>query len=339
MDWIFLLLILLVLGFTYINGFRDGCNVVATLIASRAMSPKPALAFAAVVELLSPFAVVLIGSNVSGTIRKLVAGGAYTVSAAQKVGLVFIAAGIIAAIIWNLVTWFFAIPSSSSHALIGGVVGAGIAAFGIHAIAWRYFWVKVVMMIFLTPALSFLVGAGVMKLITKAVEHMDANVNYPIRYAQYVNMVFLAFNHAFNDSQKSLGIIMILIGICFGKSPDVAPLWAIAGSALALSVGIFTGGFKVIKTVGTDIYKVRMIHSFASQLSSGFVILGASLVGAPVSASQIVSSSIMGVGSAENVHSVNWNVASKIFASWIITIPVSGIIGAGIFLMLKTIVV
>lgn len=301
------------------------------------MRPGPALAFAALVEFLSPFAALVLGSGVSNTIRKLVDEGAYGAPEARTVALVFISSGIIAAIAWNLGTWLFAIPSSSSHALIGGVVGAGIAAFGAGSISWGYFWGKVVLMIFLTPALSFVVGYLVMKLLHRATQHLSARAGVFFKYAQYCNMVFLAFNHSFNDSQKSTGILMILIGICFGVTPGAIPVWAIAGAAFALALGILTGGLKIIKTVGTGIYRVRPIHSFASQLSAGAVILGASLVGAPVSASQIVSSSIMGVGSAERVRRVRWNTAGKILVSWVITVPVSGAVGALLYTVLRLI--
>ena len=332
---VFVLLTILVFCFTYVNGFRDGCNVVATLIASRAMKPTPALVFAAVVELLSPFTVLVIGSSVSDTIQKLVDASAYTAPESQTIGLLFLTAGIIAAIVWNLSTWFFAIPSSSSHALIGGVIGAGIMAFGWRTISWGYFCTRVVLMIFLTPLLSFLVGWLLMKGLLLLACNLSARAAPFFRYAQYVNMVFLAFNHSFNDSQKSTGILMILIGICFGAAPAQIPLWAIGAAACALALGILTGGLKIIKTVGTGIYRVRPIHSFASQLSSGIVILGASLVGAPVSASQIVSSSIIGVGSAERYKGVKWNVAGKILISWIITVPIAGAIGALLLAVLR----
>lgn len=337
MHAIFWILTLLVFCFTYVNGFRDGCNVVATLIASRSMKPAPALLFASIVELFSPFTVLIIGSSVSGTIQKLIDPAAYTASHAQTIGLLFLSSGLIAAIIWNLSTWFFAIPSSSSHALIGGVVGAGIMAFGWQSVSWGYFWTRVVLMIFLTPLLSFAVGWLVMKALLRLGRSMSSRAAPFFRYAQYVNMVFLAFNHSFNDSQKSTGILMILIGICFGASPEQIPLWAIGSAAFALALGILTGGLKVIKTVGTGIYRVRPIHSFTSQLSSGLVILGASVIGAPVSASQIVSSSIIGVGAAERYKGVKWNVAGKILISWIITVPIAGAIGAVLLAVLRLI--
>ena len=332
----FWILTALVFVFTYVNGFHDGCNVVATLIASRSMKPHPALAWAAVVEVLSPFAILVVGSSVSDTIKKLVGEAYYTDPSVRGTALAFITAGILAAILWNVTTWRFGIPASSSHALIGGVVGAGMAAFGVGSISWGYFWGRVVLMIFLTPAISFVVGFLILKLLLRLTRHAGVGVNKFFTYAQWVNMTFLAFNHSFNDSQKSIGIVMILLGI-YGGSTSSIPVWAIACAALCLSCGIAFGGFKIIKTVGTGIYKVQPIHSFASQLTAGAVILSASLLGAPVSASQIVSSSIMGVGSAERYKAVHWNVAGKILTSWFITIPIAGALGAVLYFVFSMI--
>lgn len=330
----FVILAGLVFVFTYVNGFHDGCNVVATLIASRAMKPKMALAWAAVVELLSPFLILVLGASVSDTIQNLVGETYYTGDGAEETALAFITGGIPAAILWNLITWKFGIPASSSHSLIGGVVGAGLAAFGTGAIAWHYFWGRVVLMIFLTPAVSFCLGFCILKLLLRLTRCAGVGVNKFFTYAQWVNMTFLAFNHSFNDSQKSIGILLILLGIYGGQTREI-PLWAISCAAVCLACGIAFGGFKIIKTVGTGIYKVQPIHSFASQLTAGSVILGASLLGAPVSASQIVSSSIMGVGAAERYKAVHWIVARRILLSWFITIPVAGTLGALLFVLLS----
>lgn len=332
----FILLTGMIFVFTYVNGFHDGCNVVATLIASRSMRPNPALAWAAVAEFLSPFAILVVGSSVSNTIQKLVGEAFYTDAGSRDTALAFITAGILAAILWNLTTWRFGIPASSSHALIGGVVGAGIAAFGTGAISWSYFWGKVVLMIFLTPAVSFVLGFLILKLLLALTLHAGVGVNKFFTYAQWLNMTFLAFNHSFNDSQKSIGIVLILMGI-YGGAETSIPIWAIVCAALCLSCGIAFGGFKIIKTVGTGIYKVQPIHSFASQLTAGTVILTSSLLGAPVSASQIVSSSIMGVGAAERYKAVRWNVAGKILLSWFITIPIAGSLGALLFFLFSVI--
>ena len=336
MDVSFWILVALTFVFTYVNGFHDGCNVVATLIASRAMKPYPALAWAAVVELLSPFSILIIGSSVSETIKKLVEESYYTDPHIKSVALAFISAAILAAILWNLTTWLYAIPASSSHALIGGVVGAGLAAFSSQAISWNYFWAKIVLMIFITPVVSFLIGFCILKLLLFLTQHAGKSVNKFFKYAQWLNMTFLAFNHSFNDSQKSIGIVMILIGI-YGGATNAIPLWIIACAAVSLACGIAFGGFKIIKTVGAGIYKVRCIHSFASQLTAGTVILTSSLLGAPVSSSQIVSSSIMGVGAAERYKGVKWNVAGRILVSWFITIPIAGLLAAVLFFVFSLI--
>lgn len=322
--------------FTYVNGFHDGCNVVATLIASRAMKPYPALIWAATVEMMSPFAVFIIGSGVSKTIQHLVAESYYISAQSQSVAMAFITAGILAAIAWNIATWHYAIPSSSSHALIGGVIGAGIAAFGTAAISWNYVWLKVVLMIFLTPLVSFLAGYGILSLLRFFTRNATLRANTFFTYAQWFNMTFLAFNHSFNDAQKSIGIVMILIGVCGGAAGGI-PVWVVALAAASLACGIAFGGFKIIKTVGTGIYKVKAIDSFASQMTAGTVLLVSSLLGAPVSSSQIVSSSIMGVGTAERYKAVKWNVAGRILISWVITIPAAGLLGALLFYLLRLI--
>lgn len=316
--------------FTYVNGFHDGCNVVATLIASRAMKPYTALIWAAVVEVLSPFAIFLIGSGVSNTIQHLVAERFYVDTQTQSVALAFISAGILAAIVWNVATWYFAIPSSSSHALIGGVVGAGIAAFGAAAINWNYVWLKVVLMVFLTPFVSFVAGYCILLLLRCLSRTATLRANTFFTYAQWFNMTFLAFNHSFNDSQKSIGIVMILLGICGGAASEI-PVWAVVFAATSLACGIAFGGFKIIRTVGTGIYKVQPIDSFASQMTAGSVLLISSLLGAPVSSSQIVSSSIIGVGTAERYKAVKWNIAGRILVSWFITLPIAGLLGALLF--------
>lgn len=168
---------------------------------------------------------------------------------ARQAALAFITAGILAAILWNVTTWRFGIPASSSHALIGGVAGAGMAAFGTGAISWGYFWGKVVLMIFLTPAVSFAAGFLILKLLLWLTRSASVGINRFFTYAQWVNMTFLAFNHSFNDSQKSIGIVMILLGIC-GGDVSVIPVWSIACAAACLACGIAFGGFKIIKTVG-----------------------------------------------------------------------------------------
>jgi len=324
----------MILCFTYANGFNDGANSVATLIASRAMSPHKALLLAAAVEFVAPFFTLVVGANVAATIKTIVYASAYSNPAVKHTALAFIAAGMLAAIIWNTTTHALGLPASSSHSLIGGVMGAGIAAFGFMQINWYNIFIKVVLMIFLTPVIGFAIGFLNMKIINYLFRNAGQGANKFFNIAQIFNMMYLAFNHSFNDSQKSVGIILLLMSVEFGFT-GAAPTWALMLAGLALALGIAFGGFKIIKTVGTGIYKVMPQHSFASQLSAGSVILLSSIIGVPVSASQIVSSSIMGVGSAERVNAVRWNTIGKIIMSWIITLPAVGLVGALLFEILK----
>jgi PiT family inorganic phosphate transporter len=330
----FWVLTVVIFGFTYVNGFHDGCNAVATLIASRAMSPHKALALAATVEFLTPLAVLVIGSSVADTMKSIVYESAYIDPAVKHTALAFIAAGIIAAILWNVSTWLLGLHASSSHALVGGVMGAGAAAFGFMQVNWYNILVKVVLMIFLTPAVGFICGFLVMKLINLLFRNAGKGANKFFNIAQIFNMIFLAFNHSFNDSQKSVGIILLLMGVELGYTGP-APVWALLCAGLALAMGIAFGGFRIIKTVGTGIYRVKPQHSFASQLTAGTVIMLSSLIGAPVSASQIVSSSIMGVGSAERVSAVRWNTVKKILSSWFFTLPIVGVLGYALFFIMR----
>jgi PiT family inorganic phosphate transporter len=298
------------------------------------MSPHKALLLAAAVEFVAPFFTLVVGANVAATIKTIVYASAYSNPAVKHTALAFIAAGMLAAIIWNTTTHALGLPASSSHSLIGGVMGAGIAAFGFMQINWYNIFIKVVLMIFLTPVIGFAIGFLNMKIINYLFRNAGQGANKFFNIAQIFNMMYLAFNHSFNDSQKSVGIILLLMSVEFGFT-GAAPTWALMLAGLALALGIAFGGFKIIKTVGTGIYKVMPQHSFASQLSAGSVILLSSIIGVPVSASQIVSSSIMGVGSAERVNAVRWNTIGKIIMSWIITLPAVGLVGALLFEILK----
>lgn len=339
-DLTFWILTILILFFTCANGFNDGCNAVATLIASRAMKPRPALIFASVMELLFPMTLYLTGFGVLDTIQSMVSvpylNG--TVSELERSkALAFIAAGIVAAISWNMFNKVSGIPASSTHSLIGGIVGAGLAAFygtsGINVVAWRVFFIKVVLMIFIAPIVGVTIGFLVMKLLEKLTAGAGRKINTFYKYAQYVNMTFLTYSHSTHDSQKSMGIIMILVGIYGGsthisKENFASTWWIVVASGLAMAIGIAFGGFKIIKTVGMGIFKVQPIHSFASQFASSVILITMNKLGAPVSASHVVSSTIMGVGSAERISAVRWSNVKRMIISWFITLPIVGSIGA-----------
>jgi len=315
-----IIVIALALIFDFLNGMRDAANIVATMISSRAFSPRTALSIAAVAEFLGPF---LFGVVVAKTIGdEIVQSSVLTLNV--------IAASLIGAIAWNLVTWFFGIPGSSSHALIGGMVGAVIMGAGIGAIKFGGLN-KVLIALFASPLIGFVFGFVITRLIYFLAQRATPGINEFFKRGQLVTALAMAFSHGTNDAQKTMGIITLSL-VIGGVLPSFqVPTWVIAVSAAAIALGTSLGGWRLIRTLGGKFYKIRPVHSFATQLSSAGVILGASLFGVPVSTSQIVSSAIIGVGSSERFSKVRWSVAGDIITSWLITIPASALLSAGVY--------
>jgi inorganic phosphate transporter, PiT family len=314
------IVIALALIFDFLNGMRDASNIVATMISSRAFSPRTALGIAAVAEFLGPF---LFGVVVAKTIGdEIVQSNILTLNV--------IASALVGAILWNLITWYFGIPGSSSHALIGGMIGAVIAGAGFGAIKFAGLN-KVLIALFAGPVIGFVTGFVITRLIYFLVRHATPHVNELFKRGQWLTAVILAFGQGTNDAQKTMGIIVLSLMIGGVLPAFQVPLWVIAISAAAIALGTSLGGWRLIRTLGGKFYKIRPLHSFSTQFSSASVILAASLFGVPVSASQIVSSAIIGVGSAERVSKVRWSVAEEIITAWLITIPASGLLSAGMY--------
>jgi PiT family inorganic phosphate transporter len=303
--------------FDFLNGFHDSSNVVATIISSRAMSPRAALALSAVAHFCAPF---LFGVAVATTIGHDVVDPAII-----TIGVILVA--LLSAIAWNLTTWFLGIPSSSSHALIGGIVGAVSANSGLNTIKMAGLE-KVLLSLFLSPVLGLLIGYLFMKLVLFLARGASPRINWLFKRLQVVTSLALALSHSTNDAQKTMGIITMGLVTTGYLSDFVVPRWVILISALALSLGTAFGGWRIIRTLGGKIYRVRPIHGFTSQAVSAFVILGAALLGGPVSTTQVVGSAIMGVGSAERLSKVRWGVAGNVFTAWVITIPVTALTAA-----------
>lgn len=312
--------IALALIFDFLNGMRDAANIVATMISSRAFSPRTALGIAAVAEFLGPF---LFGVTVARTI-----GDDLVQSEVLTLGV--IAAALIGAILWNLITWYFGIPGSSSHALIGGMVGAVVTGASLDAIKMEGLS-KVLIALFTSPLIGFLVGFLITRLIYFLVRGASPKINDFFKSSQLVTALAMAFSHGTNDAQKTMGIITLSLVIGGVLPAFQVPFWVIAASAAAIAIGTSLAGWRLIRTLGGKFYKIRPLHSFATQLSSAGVILGASFFGVPVSTSQVVSSAIIGVGSAERASKVRWSVAEDIMTAWLITIPASGLLAAGAY--------
>ena len=312
--------IALALVFDFLNGMRDASNIVATMISSRAFSPRTALGIAAVAEFLGPF---LFGVTVARTIGDdLVQSDVLT--------LEVIAAALIGAILWNLVTWYFGIPGSSSHALIGGMVGAVITGASFDAIKPDGLG-KVLIALFASPVIGFFVGFLITRLIYFLVRGASPKINDFFKKSQLVTALAMAFSHGTNDAQKTMGVITLSLVIGGVLPAFQVPFWVVAASAAAIAIGTSLAGWRLIRTLGGKFYKIRPLHSFATQLSSAGVILGASFFGVPVTTSQVASSAVIGVGSAERASKVRWSVAEDIMTAWLITIPASGLLAAGAY--------
>lgn len=327
MSPLLIIFIVTALAFDFLNGFHDSANVVATMISSRAMSPRRALLLSASAHFVAPF---LFGVAVATTI-----GQEVLQPYANTMATVF--AALIAAIVWNLITWFFGIPSSSSHALIGGLVGATIAGYGLEAIQ-PHGLIKVVIAMLLSPLAGLVGGYILMKLVLFLARGSSPRINWFFRRGQTLTALALALSHGTNDAQKTMGIItMVLVGAGVLKQFQV-PLWVIAASAGTVSLGTAVGGWRIIRTLGGRFYKIRPVHAFTAQLTSAVVILAAALLGGPVSTTQVVSSAILGVGSAERLSKVRWGVAGNIVTAWLLTIPASGLLAALAYIIVRNIV-
>jgi PiT family inorganic phosphate transporter len=251
------------------------------------------------------------------------------------ISVLLIIAALIGAILWNLITWFFGLPSSSSHALIGGMVGAVLVAYGPDKIHWGGL-LYVVGSLVLSPLLGLLVGWLFLKITFRLTQDATPKINYFFNRMQIPASIALALSHGANDAQKSMGLIALSL-VILGFSPSFhVPWWVVASCASAIALGTASGGWKIIKTIGSKIYRLRSVHAFCAQTSSAAVILGAALVGGPVSTTHVVSSSIMGVGVGQRISAVRWGVAKNIILAWFITIPASAVMaGLSFYLMQK----
>jgi PiT family inorganic phosphate transporter len=312
--------ILLALVFEFLNGMRDSSNIVATMIFSRAFHPQTALGITAIAEFFGPF---LFGVAVATTI-------ASDIVDSNVLTLETIIACLLGAITWNLITWFFGIPSSSSHAMVGGMIGSVFVSVGLEAIKIEGLY-RVLVALFVSPILGFVVGFILLRIINFLARDATPRINEVFGKGQFFTAVSLALSHGTNDAQKTMGIIVLSLVIGGVLSDVTIPFWVILLSASTMALGTFLGGWRLIRTLGGKFYKIRPLHGFATQLSSTMVISMATIVGLPVSTTQVVSSAIVGIGASERFGKVRWGVAGDILTTWIITIPASAILSAGFY--------
>ncbi|ANC76497.1 MULTISPECIES: inorganic phosphate transporter [Fictibacillus] len=331
MDTVLLITILVVicaLAFDFINGFHDTANAIATSVSTKALTPRRAIILAAVMN----FVGAMTFTGVAKTITKDIVDP-FTLPN----GSVVILAALVAAIAWNLITWYYGIPSSSSHAIIGSIAGAAIAAAGFEALHYSGF-LKIIYGLLLSPILAFIVGFifyNIIKMVFKNTNLTKTNNGF--RKVQVATAALQAYSHGTNDAQKAMGIItMALIANGYTDSTDIQ-LWVQVSCALAMGLGTSVGGWKIIKTVGGKIMKIRPVNGVSADLTGASVIFGASFLGIPVSTTHVITSSILGVGASHRLKGVKWGTAKTMVITWFITLPISATLAALSYLVLNLI--
>ncbi len=317
MTPIIIIVIALILCFTFLNGITDSSNIVATMISSRAMSPRMALWMTALAEFVAPF---IFGVSVANTIGN-------GIVETQNLKIEVILAALSSALLWSLFTWRFGIPSSSSHALIGGIIGAVVTAVGFEAIKPDGL-LKVIVGLFSSPLIGLIGGFILMKVILYFAGFASPRINQFFKRSQYITALSLAFSYGTNDAQKTIGIMTLTLYIIGYIKNFQVPFWVILVNSTLISLGTILGGWSLIRTLGAKFYRIRPVHAFATQSTAAAVILVNSFLGAPVSTTQVVSSAIMGIGAAERVNKVRWGVAGEIAMAWVFTIPSTALISA-----------
>jgi PiT family inorganic phosphate transporter len=319
-DVILVIVVVTALAFDFTNGFHDTANVVATSISTRALSPRMAIALASVLN----FAGAFISLAVAATVAKGIVH-------ADVVTPTIVFAGLIGAIAWNLATWYFGLPSSSSHALIGGVVGSAFAAQGVDAIQGEGLLGKVIIPALIAPVLAFFIaGLGILLAYRIIGRFAPGFVNRGFRFGQVISSAMLALSHGTNDAQKTMGVITLAL-IAHGdisESNFHVPTWVVIAAATAIALGTYAGGWRIIRTLGTRIIKMDPAQGFAAQSAGASVILASSHFGYPLSTTHTISGAVMGAGAAKRLSAVRWGVAGNIVLAWVLTLPAAAAIGA-----------
>jgi len=327
--------IALALVFDFTNGFHDSANAIATVVSTKVLSPGKAVAMAAFFNFIAAFA----GSTaVASTMTKILHLESFGYEQAQTV-LVITLAGVVGAVVWNLMTWLLGLPTSSSHALIGGVIGAGLISAGTGAVQWHTL-VTVVTFMVLSPLVGMLCGFLLMTAVLWAVRRRSPrSVDGHFRKLQLVSASLFSFSHGLNDAQKTMGIIATALWCMgwYGAAADPKHLeidmWVILSAHSAIALGTIMGGWRIVKTVGSKITKLDPVHGFAAETAGAGAIIGTSIVGVPISTTHVISSSIMGVGATRRLSAVRWGVARRIVWAWFLTIPCAALVGAAAYFL------
>ncbi|MGH3060944.1 MAG: inorganic phosphate transporter, partial [Gaiellaceae bacterium] len=313
--------VVVALFFDFTNGFHDTANSIATSVSTRALAPRPAVLSAAILNVAGAF----VSFEVAATIAKGIVDP-------DVITLDVVLAGLVGAITWNLITWYLGLPSSSSHALIGGIAGSAIAASGFDVVQWGGLVEKVAIPSLAAPLLGIAFAAALMVGLMWIVRRRaPGTVNRVFRRLQLVSGGFVAFTHGTNDAQKTMGIIALALVASghLAEDFDRPPFWVIVSAALAMGAGTYAGGWRIIKTLGTRVAKLDPPRGFAAQTATAGILWGTAHYGFPVSTTHTVSGSVLGAGATRRLNAVRWGVAGNILLAWVMTIPAAGLVGAG----------
>lgn len=321
------IVVILTLVFDYINGFHDSANAIATVVSTRVMTPVVAVTYGAVLNFIGA----LMGTEVAATIGKGMVD-------APSITLYTVLCTVVAAIIWNLITWYKGLPTSSSHAIIGSLLGATFvsgAAGGGH-IHWDTVVQKVLVPMVGSPVIGIVMGFAIMTALTWAICRLPpARVSGIFGRLQIFSAGFMAVTHGLNDAQKSMGIIALAIVLAYPQDEFVVPLWVKISCALAMGLGTLSGGWKIIHTLGSKMIKLQPVHGFAAETTASLIIGGASHFGIPVSTTQVITTAIMGVGATRRLSAVRWGVVGNIVWAWVLTLPMTFMLAACLMLAVK----
>ena len=314
-----ILIVVFALAFDFINGFHDTANSIATAVSTKALKPKHAIIMAACMN--------FVGAMTFTGVAKTITKGIVNPFELTNGSLVILAA-LIAAIIWNLVTWYYGIPSSSSHAIIGSIAGAAIASSGFSSLNYTGF-IKIIEALILSPIIAFIVGYIVYSIFKFFFRDLNlTKTNRRFRYFQIFTAALQSYTHGTNDAQKAMGIITMALLANNYATTDEVPFWVQLACATAMGLGTSVGGWRIIKTVGGNIMKIRPVNGVAADLTGAMIIFGSTLIHLPVSTTHVISSSILGVGSSHRLKGVKWGTAQRMLITWVITLPISASIAA-----------
>lgn len=327
------IVVVIALGFDYTNGFHDAANAIATSVSTRALTPRVALIMAAVMNMVGA----LLGTEVASTIAKDIVNFG---TAPPHEQLIIVLAGLVGAVVWNLITWWLGLPSSSSHALIGGLAGAGLTAMLFYdniAVKWGSIWDKVVVPMIASPVvgfvLAFLAMLGVLWIFRKA---SPAPTFRRFRIAQTVSAAAMALGHGLQDAQKTMGVIfMALVAVQWASPETGIPLWVKLAAASAISLGTYSGGWRIMRTLGRKVIELDPARGFVAEtVAAGILYTAAYWLHAPISTTHTITASIMGVGATKRASAVRWGVAGNIAVAWVLTIPAAAVVAALVYLLL-----